>query len=89
MASFTEQEEKVINRSVSHYRNMDANRDIAKQNVDDTLVELADFIDKNFMTFYKKMDVVLKGYAMKTVKKSKPLFKDSIKEGNDFIKDIL
>ena len=89
MPEFTKREQEIIDRAVKHYLQVDEMRTEVKSQVDDMLLELADFIEANYNKFLTDTSSVLRGFVARYIKKHGNIFKSAVKEGVNFVEDIL
>lgn len=73
---------------IEHWKSEDARGEFIKDSVDEWMIELEKFVNKNYQAFLKNPAKVLKTFAGKYVNKHLELFEDAVESGEKLIEGI-
>ena len=73
---------------IEHWKSEDARGEFIKDSVDEWMIELEKFVNKNYQAFLKNPAKVLKTFAVKYVNKHLELFEDAVESGEKLIEGI-
>lgn len=73
---------------IDHWKSEDARSEFIKDSVDEWMIDLEKFINKNYKSFIKDPKKVLKTFALKYVNKHLELFEDAVESGEKLIEGI-